>query len=56
MLEKNTIIHILDSCDRILFEREDADTIHFMLECSSPVQVNRCYCAYLHEILRQCGR
>lgn len=54
MLEKNTIIHILDSCDRILFDREDADTIHIMLENSSPSQVYRCYGAYLSEILRQC--
>lgn len=54
MLEKNTIIHILDSCDRILFDREDADTIHIMLESSSPSQVYRCYGAYLAEILRQC--
>lgn len=54
MLDKSTIIHIMDSCDRILFNREDADTIHFMLETSSPAQVNRCYNAYLYEILRQC--
>jgi hypothetical protein len=56
MLEKNTIIHIIDSCDRILFDREDADTIHFMLVSSSSAQVNRCYNAYLSEILRQCRR
>jgi hypothetical protein len=54
MLRKNTIIHIMDACDRILFNREDADTIHFILESSSEVQANRCYCAYLHEIVRQC--
>jgi hypothetical protein len=56
MLDKSTVIHIMDSCDRILFEREDADTIRFMLETSTREQVNRCYCAYLREILRQCRR
>jgi hypothetical protein len=54
MLDKNTIIHIMDACDRILFNGEDARTIHFMLETSSETQVNRCYRAYLTEIVRQC--
>ena len=54
MLDKSTIMHIMDSCDRILFDREDADTIHFMLETSTSEQVNRCYHAYMREILRQC--
>jgi hypothetical protein len=55
MLRKNTVIHILDACDRILFNREDANDIHTMLEVSSEMQVNRCYQAYLKEIIRQCG-
>ena len=54
MLRKNTVIHILDACDRILFNREDADDIQMMLEHSSETQVNRCYQAYLKEIVRQC--
>jgi hypothetical protein len=54
MLDKKTIIHILDACDSILFNGEDASTIHFMLENSSEAQVNRCYRAYLSEIVRQC--
>ena len=54
MLRKNTVIHILDACDRILFNKEDANDIHAMLEFSSETQVNRCYKAYLNEILRQC--
>jgi len=55
MLRKNTIIHIIDSCDRILFDREDANIIHFMLADASERQANRCYRAYLKEIARQCG-
>jgi len=54
MLQKNTIIHIMDSCDKILFDREDANIIHLILESSSEHQVNRCYRAYLKEIARQC--
>jgi hypothetical protein len=54
MLRKNTVIHILDACDRILFNMEDASDIHTMLEISSETQVNRCYHAYLKEIVRQC--
>jgi len=54
MLRKNTVIHILDACDRILFNKEDASDIHAMLEISSERQVNRCYQAYLKEIVRQC--
>jgi hypothetical protein len=54
MLRKNTVIHILDACDRILFNFEDANDIHTMLEDSSETQVNRCYHAYLKEIVRQC--
>ncbi len=54
MLRKRTIIHILDACDRILFNREDADDIRLMLENSSELQLNRCYQAYLAEIKRQC--
>ena len=54
MLRKRTILHILDACDRILFDREDADDIRLMLEGASDQQLNRCYQAYLHEIKRQC--
>ena len=54
MLQKNTIIHIMDSCDKILFNREDANIIHLILESSSEDQANRCYRAYLNEIARQC--
>lgn len=54
MLRKKTVINILDACDRILFNREDANDIHAMLEISSERQVNRCYQAYLKEIMRQC--
>jgi hypothetical protein len=54
MLQKHTIIHIMDSCDKILFNREDANIIHLILESSSEDQVNRCYRAYLNEIARQC--
>ena len=54
MLRKNTVIHIMDACDRILFNFEDANDIRTMLEISSETQVNRCYQAYLEEIVRQC--
>ncbi len=54
MLRKNTVIHIMDACDRILFSRDDADDIHFILEHVSEEQANRCYQAYLSEIARQC--
>ncbi|HNW28655.1 MAG TPA: hypothetical protein PKN50_09270 [Spirochaetota bacterium] len=54
MLRKNTVIHILDACDRILFSRDDADDIRFILEHVSEEQANRCYRAYLTEIVRQC--
>jgi hypothetical protein len=54
MLEKNTIIHFMDSCNKILFDREDAKIIHFILERSSEKQANRCYKAFLNEIARQC--
>ncbi|MBN1498113.1 MAG: hypothetical protein JXA07_15175 [Spirochaetes bacterium] len=54
MLRKSTVIHIMDASDRILFNREDADDIHAILEGSSLEQVNRCYASYLKEIVRQC--
>ncbi len=56
MLGKNTIIHIMDSCDKILFDRDDAQIIHFILETASERQANRCYSAFLSEIARQCGK
>jgi hypothetical protein len=54
MLKKNTVIHIMDASDRILFNREDANDIHAILDASTEEQVNRCYLAYLKEIVRQC--
>lgn len=54
MLKKNTVIHIMDASDRILFNREDAEDIHLILENSPEDAVNRCYAAYLREIVRQC--
>lgn len=54
MLRKNTVIHILDACDRLLFDRDDADDIRFILEHCSEEQANRCYRAYVKEIVRQC--
>jgi len=55
MLRKSTAIHILDACDLLLFEREDAWDIHVILENSSEFQVNRCYRNFIGEIIRQCG-
>lgn len=54
MLRKKTVIHIMDACDKILFSRDDADDIHYILERLSVEQANRCYQAYLYEIVRQC--
>lgn len=56
MLKKSTVIHIMDASDRILFTRDDANDIHAILAGSSEEQVNRCYSAYLKEIVRQCRR
>ncbi len=56
MLRKSTVIHIMDASDRILFTRDDANDIHAILAGSSEEQVNRCYSAYLKEIVRQCRR
>ena len=55
MLRKYTVIHILDACDRILFSRDDAHDIHCILEDLTEEQANRCYRAYLTEIVRQCS-
>lgn len=54
MLKKHTIMHILDACDRLLFDREDAEDIRMMLAGASELQLNRCYQAYIEEIKRQC--
>jgi len=54
MLRKKTVINIMDACDKILFSSDDANDIHVILEHLSEEQVNRCYQAYMTEIVRQC--
>jgi hypothetical protein len=54
MLKKDTIIHIMDASDKILFNKDDAEMIHFILNQATEADVNRCYQAYLKELLRQC--
>ena len=55
MLRKKTVIHIMNASARILFNNEDAEIVRFMLEGASENQANRCYRAFIGEILRQCG-
>ncbi len=55
MLRKRTVIHIMGSSTRILFNVEDAHIIRFMLEGATEIQANRCYRAFIGEILRQCS-
>ncbi|MCP4130662.1 MAG: hypothetical protein GY754_06740 [bacterium] len=54
MLKKSSAIHILDACDNILFDKEDAREIRLMLNHLNEYEVNRCYCSYMIEIARQC--
>ncbi|MBN2077702.1 MAG: hypothetical protein JW838_01970 [Spirochaetes bacterium] len=55
MLRKNTVIHIMSASSRILFNIEDAEIIRFMLDGATETQANRCYRAFICEILRQCA-
>lgn len=56
MLRKRTVIHIMNASSRILFSFEDAEAIRFMLDGATETQADRCYRAFIRELLRQCAR
>ena len=56
MLRKTTVVHIMSSSARLLFNVEDAEIVRFMLDGATESQANRCYRAFIREILRQCAR